>query len=1116
MGILLKPSPGNILGVIVSHGQNLGMTGAVSKRRRGLKDRGELDPCARTLTVFCPSRRRAGLFELCHEPSSLCSFRHSSCSVEGFASSRLARGCMEAYSVRERPLPDSSSEDNPIYSPPPPRFNHPRPLTTANVDNDDGESSSTSSSHGDGDGLSSSALGLSLAPTYHPRSHRNASHRHPTATILTPISRPPSAVTVPFQPSRPASTVPNGDVRVGAGSGDGRSQPTVPPLFRPSHPIPPPSPQVRPRLVKRSAGPSAAPPFPRAGLERESSGGGRGGSTAVVDHEGAREWEGTREPEPERRERERGPPRRERQRIRSDHKGKGRERDVSVQQQAFDDPLDPFSSLHYLPPPADAAAPAKKPPPGRLASLSSDESLASSSKGILLNGHANGSAIPHQQSLQEILQSVDLSAALRLVQTVQQSQKAAAAAAATLPTPIPTIPTSLPIPPPPPAQSPQRTLPLRTTTRSATAALSSTSGYSLSSIDPRTPLLAEPTSPTSPITPTHVSIEEPSRARPMSMGGPPPTANGLAGVENRERRRTLSLSFAGGNFAVKRNRGPSMSSQLSSIAQERVPDERASLSEVARAFEGPSRIALSFFVLFSLDLTVFLSLAAEISRVHLTLSPATMRRAQNCAKYLSLRYTPVFNALVAGKSPPNLIAVAKYREMREDEERKSRRAKVGTSGRGGGTTDGEGDFRMVSAAHSDAGSSINGRLSTALAGISHSAYGPRRNKHPKAWEIYPDDFADYLAPPTALQQSFPPHAFNGTMYASIAPPPKSDVQAVSRASTTGGHSSFEFPAGRSTASSEASPISSPTRVDRQSYFPRPSAKSRENSFEGSPLARASRTSLDALLASPTGGAGVRRAGSLGSASVASPKSAGFSSLGTITSHVDFGGALQPIPSRPRNGSKNASLEHLSEPSSPRLGPFYSPPAHHHVTLHKHSQSDGLRQGVSRVVNKIRGKASTDVEASDVVGAGRKRTGLESAPDGGLLSRDVSDVDVAIPPRVHRPASSSGLSDQGGIGRSRIPGRKHVEGHHDGGYKSSGEEGGGRRRFFFGPFGVGPQKKGRMVVDSEGGEGKALAACGNGATPKITHRIFEDSDDEDQPIPREVKDLGDEDFARLNT
>ncbi|KAK4701790.1 hypothetical protein P7C70_g4438, partial [Phenoliferia sp. Uapishka_3] len=1008
-----------------------------------------------------------------------------------------------------------SSSDDPVYTPPHLAHSHPKlqPLPLALSIDDEANWSSSSESASSNQQVTSppSALGLSIpSPTTTSTFPRhNRAQLHPTST---PFSRPGSAVTVPFPPSRPNSALP-----AEAHHQNGRPAPAP----RPTQPTPS-SPQRTRRLSKRSSIPTSRGNGPTDGgaLRRRETSGGR-------DRE-----EDTR-----------------------DTKGKGKERGIprdysSHQPHSNNDPLDPLSSVHHPPHPPPPTQPESgahsRPHPAvpdhhQPSKYPSSDSIASTSKISSTKNSSNGQPVveakppaPEQQSLQQILQSVDLSAALLLVQTIQSQQKASAAATPA----ISPTPSSLSVPH---AAPPPRELPPRATTRSHATGLShATSGLSLSSIDPQTPLLSS-----TPNDPTAHFSEEPSKLRPASFAGPPATAlNNVGKEEKMARRRTLSLSFGSGNGPMGIGKRPERKASglreskggvetMKEKERERVPDERAALPEFARAFE------------------------ADISKVHLTLSPATMRRAQNCAKYLSMRYTPVYEALATNTPPPNLIEVAKYREKREDSDRQMRRAKVGASPGGGNrprpfasredvaSTDGGGEGRKSGEyGRSEAGSSLNGRLSTAQMGIPTSVFGPKRNKHPKAWEVYPDHLEEFVESQKAAAKdplvdvSTGGNGYGGGHAADVSG--STDDRSSLQLHPTGSQLTAGSNSERARSISyDHSLLGSPMREKPGAgYFPRPS-KSRENSYEGSPLGRSSRVSLDLP---PSSNGGLRRAGSLGSAPptaggyhtpTSTPRS-NFASLSTTNSNLQesVGGSsgLQRAFS-PRSTSRGE----LSEPPSPQP-PFTSPQAPMNSpplstspgtatsqVHHRHSQSDGLRGnvygGLSRVVNKVRGKA-TDVDSSTDIGARRNGstrrnggwTGQESATDLGL-SPDPSDIEASTGfryPRLQMSENSSTLKPRKSPNSHNLT---DVEG-----YRSSGDD----RQGVLNVLGIRrSRKKGRGTDKEDNGllkinygvprEGERLKA------PTVVRQPFydEDSEEEEMERPKEFIDLTDEDFLRLN-
>ncbi|GJN89777.1 hypothetical protein Rhopal_002766-T1 [Rhodotorula paludigena] len=541
---------------------------------------------------------------------------------------------------------------------------------------------------------------------------------HPFVDV-SPFSRPPSAVTAPYTASRPGSA-------------------------RPSS-----------AATQRRYAANAAQSW-GGGLEEEQE------DAVVLDAE-------------------------QRQGPAADVKGKGREVDESFpalpaapQPAVSNDPLDPLYALQQstshatLPPSASMQFPPTRassvtsanrvgasivrpqgPPPPALrppdpfasatpqhrfpTSYPSTESLGSSSLGLSSAASASSSrprgSEEHQPSLQQILKTVDLGAALKLVQTLQQQQQQQQRIASTVANGTAAgsaVPAAGAVREPVSPAGRQQSFPPSSTV------------IDFGAIPPPSP--APVPSPQSPSfsSATGGSAAPPSPLPDDSASKDRVTANGSA-------RKDRRLSVMGG--LQKRLRTSSSVSKVASGTaegapqihappkgreRERVPDERAIMGDAERSFE------------------------EQVSRVHLHLSPATLRRAQNCAKYLSLRYTPLYAALSAPDHSiplPNPLAVARWRIERDEADKRTRRQQLDRgvgprfrhmrhNSRMGGTAaagsqqgnpaldDGGGDFGS------------GGRLSTLgsiKTGATPSPYGPRRNKQPGVWEVYPDDVADYVA-----------------------------------------------------------------------------------------------------------------------------------------------------------------------------------------------------------------------------------------------------------------------------------------------------------------------------------------------------------------------------------
>ncbi|KAM0749415.1 hypothetical protein T439DRAFT_381753 [Meredithblackwellia eburnea MCA 4105] len=659
-----------------------------------------------------------------------------------------------------------------------------------------------------------------------------------------------------------------------------------------------------------------------------------------------------------------------------------------------EDPLDPLSSLQHQ---------RQRQQRQRIISSSSTNtgSSAHSPSARLGNGNVSGNGRPpsqastsssahhhHQppklpggaeeQSLQQILQSVDLSAALKLVQTVQQGQREAAAAAAAAAAKPPPPPVAEPIPPSPPSSQQHATTPFVTglsRARAGSILAPITTSPSQAPVphtyqDPSLTPHPVPTSPT-----PHVHIEEPPstnssslKRRPVSLALPSSSSTGQISPSalsppmiKRDRRRTLSLSLGMG-----RPRTGSNSSSLASRELQRVPDERANLTEEGRRWE------------------------AEISKVHLSLSPSTLRRAQNCSKYLLLRYSPIFAALERGERPPNLLEVGRFKLEKEETERRRRRALLaGAAGSGKwgsgedlglgtardtsgpGETDGVHRLSTASAGTSSGGGRSSGVLGGGGTVIAGTSFGPKRNKYPKRFEVYPDELGEFIAvreeevrrreeeerkrwEMEEAEQEEGEEDKGAPLHPAIsrltAGSGQSSIPATSSSSETGWAGRTGIP---------VSPLGSPIREkDRDSkdksgvlFSPtsstssanhRPAYRSRENSFDGlspgsaigsSPHGRSRLSLSDAALSPSTPNGGLRRAGSLGSGAggfSTPPKSSlgnhnvasspDFNSLG-LNSGISAGQRLQNAFSSPhQHHTRNASREQvaLSEPTSPRL------------------------------------------------------------------------------------------------------------------------------------------------------------------------------------------------------
>ncbi|ORY91642.1 hypothetical protein BCR35DRAFT_72691 [Leucosporidium creatinivorum] len=436
-------------------------------------------------------------------------------------------------------------------------------LDAAELASTSDDDSSEGDSQDDDNALSSQGLGLSLATS---PSKRSQGRRN---TIVAPFSRPPSAVTSYGGPSRPGSAaVESVKLRDRLTPAGGNSR----------------------RALAGSSKLSTMPPSPPPswGEQMSQPSGPRRSSREGEDVLASR-----------------------------DLKGKGKEVDTapnpprSYEMPLTDDPLDPLSSMYHGPGSASATEhesprsrgrngrngtraahrqslqrpptlPHEPPPPPpavtttaplSATSYSSTDSVASTSHVTISStsrsapssstGASSSAPAPPQPSLQQLLQTVDLSAALRLVQTLQSQQNQQQPATAPPPTSSTSVPSSVP------SQAPSHP-----------------------SFPPNSPLASA-------LPPRHASSLNPYDAPPLSSHPSsshllnPPTASpapssthegagGSATEEKKDRRRSLSIGFgvAAVGKRLRTSSTVSASPSQSGLARvaERVPDERASIS----------------------------------------------------------------------------------------------------------------------------------------------------------------------------------------------------------------------------------------------------------------------------------------------------------------------------------------------------------------------------------------------------------------------------------------------------------------------------------------------------------------------------------------------------------
>ncbi|KEI41884.1 uncharacterized protein L969DRAFT_116708 [Mixia osmundae IAM 14324] len=152
-----------------------------------------------------------------------------------------------------------------------------------------------------------------------------------------------------------------------------------------------------------------------------------------------------------------------------------------------------------------------------------------------------------------------------------------------------------------------------------------------------------------------------------------------------------------------------------------------------------------------------------ISRVHLELSSGTVARASDCAAYLELRFTQIFEPLDADEAVPSLPAVSRWRTRLAEIEAvytaagKSMASVLVKESRLG--ADHPQTRQMIAASKSsnepNADANVRRAVSTVL-----GPTPPRKVRHrllrPGPWEVYPDDIASYRASAGILPDALAP------------------------------------------------------------------------------------------------------------------------------------------------------------------------------------------------------------------------------------------------------------------------------------------------------------------------------------------------------------------------
>ncbi|BGP47172.1 hypothetical protein JCM10450v2_003024 [Rhodotorula kratochvilovae] len=849
-------------------------------------------------------------------------------------------------------------------------------------------------------------------------------------------------------------------------------------------------------------------------------------------------------------------------------------------------PPDPFAHAGAPHPSAPALVAAQNGALRFPTSHASSESLASSAASSPSASSSNARQHAHQPSLQQLLQTVDLGAALKLVQTLQAQQSQAARVAATVGTGTASN-TAVPAA----GAAVEPISPARAGAAAGGIAHSGTVidfGAAAAAVPPPSPAPVPPGSPAFPSFSNGAGGEPPSPVKDgADKPAAPPRRLSLMGGLQKRLRTGSAASRTSGDGAEEGAAQPALPTpprvRERERERERREEEEKGIEEAARAFE------------------------EQISRVHLALSPATLRRAQNCARYLSLRYTPLFAALSApdrALAPPSPLAVARWRVERDEAEKRSRRQQADRSvgARFRHARAGSRAALLGASPPPDEDAAEATRLSTlggVRPGAKPSPYGPRRNKAPGVWEVYPDDIADYVAlgGKTTLAEAAQARGGGSTGGASTGvgeahvPMPVREhkrgsmsIDQLFRTSTssTGRSTSAgraqrlaaeqeeednlsRIPTGASSSISTdgraqpylqnglASSRSLPRSDGRASPVSRPASPAspqrrpgqvRQTSYEGAPFSRSKHSfhgSDGVYAASP-----LRRSTSLSASASGQPRSPVQGVGAGANGSRESGAALLYSDGSPQSriGSARASRDDL--PSLVGTGGAASSSTSRH--RHTGSTAEALRTGISRRLDRIRGRTMDDASAPE---------GLDTP----VLGASDSDYALRSPARRGQAPLPLPQASTGSSGHASSAARRHVRPYlrknntsvdlnrvsgfdSDGFVRSSGDEAliGGApasgmwRRASRGilqsawqgfktsldaypdPWAYPPRANG---LHGGGGPG-ALRMSGMDDDALGRGRIVEaneDDESEDELLrrrrqPREVVDLGEEDFARL--
>lgn len=526
----------------------------------------------------------------------------------------------------------------------------------------------------------------------------------------------------------------------------------------------------------------------------------------------------------------------------------------------------------------------------------------------------------------------------------------------------------------------------------------------------------------------------------------------------------------------------------------------------------------------------------QISKVHLTLSPATLRRAHNAERYLSLLYVPLYEALESNSPPPNLLSVSRWREEREEIDRRWRRTRVGMASKSKAMSIGEadeaGDGSRLYRSNSKATTMTNGSgrppsidsirspISARLSPNTSAAvpvYGARRNKHPKVWEIYPDDVVEFVES-DGVNATEALEAQERSIKASESRLPMGSASRVGQiGSTTSLQSSIAVESPRL-----------PTIASTPDIVTAGQPDSRRSSIDTSLRAQSiTNSSTNDFHYSPS------RTGSLNSGrlsrSIGSQR--GLPKSSSVISNSEQQHTSSPLPPQLEKLSRaSISLDYLPETTiatSPVSRPSSQKAKSITTTANiaspqrslgaKPTPSEGLRHSLSRRIDRIRGKGSIDLDGESFLprstnpstfdltkstvgeesdqeassGVARSAIGLASA------FKETSSMVKRATLRVQRGGGGGQEDSAFKLARSD---------------RSSGEEGPGRRKRVRNAIWATVRSGFRGPLEPLNVKNSDLIDIEALRRRRMMLAAEESEEDEE---PREVLDLADEDFVRLN-